>query len=66
MLEKHPLETTTAFTIRRIRVEMIQECISAIQNHYGFSDDEKRIATAVLHALEPSFASVGSPPEVSK
>lgn len=63
MLEKHPLETTTAFTIRRIRAEIIQECISTIQDHFGFSDDEKRIATAVLHTLEPYFSAVSMPQE---
>lgn len=36
----------------------LRRCIDAIQEHSGFSDDEKRIATAVLHALEPSIAVV--------
>lgn len=46
--------------VRITRATAIEECISAIRDHYGFSDDEKRIATAVLHALQPSFG-VGSP-----
>jgi squalene cyclase len=65
MAEKREDETTTGFWIRQIqekaRADAIEECVVAIQNHYGFSEDEKRIATAVLNAIQPSIVAVGSP-----
>lgn len=38
------------------RKEAIEECVDALRDHYGFTDDEKRIATAVLHALQSRFS----------
>lgn len=37
---------------------VVDECIAAIREHYGFSDDEKSIAVAVLDALKPSMATL--------
>lgn len=39
------------------RSATIKECIHAIRDHVGLSGDEKNIATAVLHALEPAVTS---------
>jgi hypothetical protein len=64
-MPKRDDETTTGFWIRQIqekaRADAIEECIAAIRSHYGFSDDEKRIATAVLNAIQPSIVAVGTP-----
>lgn len=47
MLEKHPLETTTEFTIRRIRAEIIEECAKHLEH-------EADIATNSLHCGDNS------------
>lgn len=66
MLEQHPLETTTAFTIRRIRAEIIEECAKVVEQ-YGLErvndakDYPATIAAACCYRIRSLVSRPGEP-----